>query len=141
MRSAKALLVTVLWLAGCGNFGRNFSAQMNGDPYGNWEMRAARVPAASGHACVAKCKQRDDACYKRISGPGHTGNAQEQEECHEELCRCYVGCPHSTVANHRYKDLPFSEAVARICREGVSAGQKVYCMVRNGVVGQAVDPT
>lgn len=141
MRPEIVLVVTALALAaGCGSFGRNFTSQMEGDPIGDWAMLAARVPATSGGACVSKCKQRDDACYKRISAPGRKGNAQDQEECHEELYQCYAACPHSTVANARYKDLKFSDAVARICRQGVPAGQKVHCMVRNGLAGQVVDP-
>lgn len=141
MRPRIVMVVATLALAaGCGSFGRNFTSQLEGDPIGDWAMRAARVPAPSGGGCVSKCRQRDDACYKRISAPGQKGNAQEQEQCHEELFHCYAACPHSTVVNVQYKQLKFSEAAARICRHGTPAGQKVYCMVRNGVVGQVVDP-
>jgi hypothetical protein len=139
MRRKTVLLMAGL-AAGCGNFARNFSAQLEGDPIGNWDMRGARVPASSGTQCVARCKQRDDLCYQRISGPGMAGNAQDQEQCHEQLYQCYLACPGSSEAKTQFQELRFSEGVDKICKQGLAEGRKVYCMVRCGISGQAVDP-
>lgn len=137
-RMATALLFLVASV-GCSAFMKNFKANLDGDPIGNWQVRAARVPATS-RPCVAKCKQRDDACFQHLQAPGMTGNAQEQEVCLEAKYKCYAACPNATEKTVRYQQVPLSEAMRRACAEGLAAGQKVFCMTRNGVIGQAFDP-
>lgn len=116
-----------------------FAAQLEGDPIGNWEVRAARAPAAS-QACIAVCKRRDEACFQHLQDPGMNGNAQEMEQCYEATYQCYARCPGATQRVSQFQQVRLSEALVGACRAGLPPGQRTYCMTRNGVIGQAFDP-
>lgn len=114
---------------------------MRGNPYGNWEMRAARVPDTDESLpCVESCKRRDEACFQRLQGPGANGNAQEMEVCYEDMYQCYAACPGATEVLEKYNDIQLSEAMSRACKAQLAEDERVYCMTRNGIVGQAFDP-
>lgn len=130
----------LLGASGCSSkFMRNFKANLSGDSYGNWEVRAARVPE-TGASCVARCKQADAACFQHLQDPGMNGNAQEMEQCYEQNYACYLGCRGATEVVNQVTDQTISEAMNAACRKDLPEGTRVYCMTRNGVIGQAFDP-